>query len=97
MQPQTKYLLNMAYLRIKNITIGYTLPQSLAEKVRLTKVRVYGSLENFFTFDHLGDLPIDPEEVSGYSMWNETNYNLSRTGVGVPTFKSASLGLQLSF
>lgn len=97
MQPQTRYLLNMAYLRIKNITLGYTLPAAIAQKVHLSKVRVYGSLENFFTFDHLGDLPIDPEEVAGYSMWNETNYNLSRTGVGVPTFKSASLGLQLSF
>jgi hypothetical protein len=97
MQPQTKYLLNMAYLRIKNITIGYTLPLSLAQRVRLSNVRVYASLENFFTFDHLGDLPIDPEVVAGYSMWNETNYNSSRTGVGVPTFKSASMGLQLSF
>jgi TonB-linked SusC/RagA family outer membrane protein len=97
MQPQTRYLLNMAYLRIKNITLGYTLPQPLAERVHLTKLRVYGSLENFFTFHHLGDLPIDPEVVTGYSMWNETNYNSGRTGVGVPTFKSASVGLQLSF
>ena len=97
MQPQTKYLLNMSYLRIKNITLGYTLPSSLTQKVPFTKVRIYGSLENFFTFDHLGDIPIDPEVVSGYSMWNETNYNLSRTGVGVPTFKSASVGLQLNF
>ena len=97
MQPQTRYLLNMAYVRIKNITLGYTLPANLTERVHLNKVRVYGSLENFFTFDHLGDLPIDPEAVSGYSMWNTSNYNLGRTGVGVPTFKSASMGLQLSF
>jgi len=97
MQPQTRYLLNMAYLRIKNITLGYTLPHAIAERVHLNKVRVYGSLENFFTFDHLGDLPIDPEAITGFSMWNETNYNSSRTGVGTPTFKSASVGLQLSF
>ena len=97
MQVQTRYLLNMAYLRIKNITLGYTLPVSMTQKVHLDKVRIYGSLENFFTFDHLGDLPIDPEEVAGYSMWHESNYNLGRTGVGVPTFKSASVGLQVSF
>ena len=97
MQVQSRYLLNMAYLRIKNITLGYTLPQAMTRKVHLDKVRIYGSLENFFTFDHLGDLPIDPEEISGYSMWHESNYNLGRTGVGVPTFKSASVGLQLSF
>ncbi|HEY0652227.1 MAG TPA: TonB-dependent receptor [Chryseosolibacter sp.] len=98
MQRQTRYLLDMSYFRIKNITLGYTLPAALSQKARLTKVRVYGSLENFFTFDHLGNLPIDPEVVSGVSMWrDDANYNLGRTGVGVPAFKSASVGLQLSF
>lgn len=97
MQVQSRYLLNMAYLRIKNITLGYTLPNSMTQKVHFDKVRIYASLENFFTFDHLGDLPIDPEEIAGYSMWNSSNYNLGRTGVGVPTFKSASVGLQLGF
>jgi len=97
MQRQTRYLLNMAYLRIKNITLGYTLPLALVQKARLTKVRVYTSLENFVTWDHLGDLPIDPEVISGYSMWNSTNYNLGRTGVGVPAYKSVSFGLQVGF
>ncbi len=97
MVPQTRYLLNMAYLRLKNITVGYTLPSNLTKKVMISKVRVYAALENFFTFDHLGTLPIDPEEIQGYSMWNTSNYNLSRTGVGVPTFKSASVGLQVNF
>jgi len=97
MQVQSKYLLNMAYLRIKNITIGYTLPSNLTERVKISKLRIYTSLENFFTFDHLGTLPIDPEEIAGYSMWNSSNYNLGRTGVGVPTFKSVSFGLQLNF
>ncbi len=97
MVPQSRYLLNMAYLRIKNITFGYTLPESVVRKAYLKSMRVYVSLENFFTFDNLRDLPIDPEEVAGYSMWNDTNYNLSRTGVGTPTFKSASVGIQLNF
>lgn len=97
MQVQSKYLLNMAYLRIKNITLGYSLPQKLLRKVCLSQVRAYVSLENFFTFDHLRGLPIDPEAITGYSMFNTTSYNLTRTGVGTPTFKSASVGLQLTF
>ncbi|MDO4825923.1 MAG: TonB-dependent receptor [Bacteroidia bacterium] len=92
-----RYLLNMAYLRIKNITLGYTLPQNLTKLVNLQKARVYVSLENFFTFDHLKGLPIDPEEVAGYSSFNSSNYNSSRAGVGTPAFKSASVGLQLTF
>jgi len=97
MVPQSRYLLNMAYLRMKNITLGYSLPLNLLKKVYVSKLRVYVALENFFTFDHLGTLPIDPEEVEGYSMWNTTNYNLGRSGVGVPTFKSVSGGVQLNF
>jgi len=105
MQVQSRYLLNMAYLRIKNITVGYSLPLSVTKKIKVSKLRVYIALENFFTFDHLGSLPIDPEAISGYSMWrdadaatgNRTGYNLDRTGVGVPTFKSASVGIQLNF
>jgi TonB-linked SusC/RagA family outer membrane protein len=97
MQVQTKYLLNMAYMRIKNITLGYSIPTDLLRKIHVSKIRVYAALENFFTFDHLGTLPIDPEEIEGYSMWNTSNYNLGRSGVGVPTFKSASAGIQLNF
>ena len=97
MVPQSKYLLDMSYLRIKNITVGYTLPEVISRKIYLQNVRIYVALENFFTFDKLGGLPIDPEEVSGYSMYNSSNYNLGRTGVGAPTFKSASVGLQLTF
>jgi len=96
MQTQSKYLLNMAYLRIKNITVGYTLPRKLLKRIHLEQARAYVSLENFFTFDKLRGLPIDPEAISGYSMFS-TNYNLGRTGTGTPMFKSTSLGLQLTF
>ncbi len=88
----------MAYLRIKNINMGYSLPKSLLSRLYLTKARVYLSLENFFTFDKLRGLPIDPEAISGYSMFTDrNNYNLSRTGTGTPVFKSVSCGIQLSF
>jgi len=97
MQVQSRYLLNMAYMRIKNITVGYSLPASVLRKIQVSKLRVYVALENFFTFDHLGTLPVDPEEIECYSMWNTTNYDAGRTGVGVPTYKSASVGIQLNF
>lgn len=96
MQVQSKYLLNMAYLRLKNVTIGYSLPQRLLRKVFLDQARVYVSLENFWTWDHLKGLPIDPEAISGYSMFS-SSYNLGRTGTGTPVFKSTSVGLQLTF
>jgi len=97
MQVQSRYLLDMSYLRIKNLTVGYTIPQHIVQRAKINNLRVYVSLENFFTWDKLRGLPIDPEEVEGFSIFNETNYNGGRTGVGTPTFKSASFGVQLNF
>ncbi|SEF52929.1 SusC/RagA family TonB-linked outer membrane protein [Sphingobacterium lactis] len=97
MQVQSRYLLDLSYTRIKNITLGYVFPKSFIAPAKLSNVRIYVALENFFTWDNLNGLPIDPEVVSGFSMFNEDNYNGSRTGVGTPTFKSASFGLQLNF
>lgn len=96
-QVQDRYLLDMSYLRLKNVTLGYTIPKSILQKVKINSLRVYASLENILTWDKLGGLPVDPEEISGYSMFNTSNYNSGRTGVGIPTFKSASFGVQLNF
>ncbi|MDK2852456.1 MAG: hypothetical protein PWQ38_721 [Proteiniphilum sp.] len=97
MRKQSRYMLNMAYLKLKNITLGYTLPQNLLQSLYLSNARIYLSLENFITFDKLRGLPIDPEAISGYSMLKtDGNYNLGRTGTSNPTFKSASVGIQLS-
>ena len=41
-----RYLQNLGYIRLKNLTVGYTLPQKLTQKVRIESVRVYFSGEN---------------------------------------------------
>jgi len=96
-QVQDRYLLNMAYLRLKNVTLGYSIPKLLLQKIHVSSLRVYASLENFKTWDNLNGLPVDPEVINGYSMWNSSNYNSGRTGEGVPSFKSVSFGVQLNF
>lgn len=98
MVPQTRYLLDMSYFKIKNITFGYGLQENVLRKVKLKNARIYVSLENFFTFDNLRGLPIDPETISGEGgPLTSGNYNLGRTGTGNPPFKSASMGIQIGF
>ncbi len=96
MRKQNRYMLNMAYMKIKNITFGYSFPQNILHHIYLSNARVYVSLENFFTFDKLRGLPIDPEAISGYSPLKSSGYNSDRTGTGNPSFKSASVGVQIS-
>jgi hypothetical protein len=100
MQIQSRYLLDMSYLRIKNLTLGYTLPKGTLSRIGVSNLRIYTALENFFTWDKLNGLPIDPEAVVGVNMFVDqslNNYNSGRIGVGTPTFKSASFGVQLTF
>ncbi|MCW9706476.1 SusC/RagA family TonB-linked outer membrane protein [Fodinibius salsisoli] len=59
-RPQTRYILDMSYFRMKNITIGYTLPKSITSKVKIGSLRVYVSGENLFEFDNV-NVPLDPE------------------------------------
>ena len=59
------WLKNGAYTRIKNITLGYTLPASAIPNAPFTSLRVFASGNDFFTFDSLPD-GIDPEQQSGY-------------------------------
>ncbi len=51
--PQTKYLQNIAYLRLKNIQIGYNLPANSISRIGITNLRVYFSGENLWTMSPL--------------------------------------------
>ena len=89
--PQTKYLLNMAYTRVKNLNVGYTIPSTLANKIKLQSVRVYFSGENLFTFDNL-QVPIDPEINYTPAGLNDSN----TFGRVYPYRKAVSFGLQVT-
>lgn len=85
---QTRFLSNMAYLRCKNITIGYSLPSNLLKKVDFQKLRVYFSAENVFEFDNM-HLPVDPETTSYKGAW--------AFGRSYPYMRTISFGIQAVF
>ena len=62
MQTQTKYMQNAAYLRLKNIQIGYTLPVNALSRIGVEKLRIFGLVENVFTIAPMRKYStIDPE------------------------------------
>jgi TonB-linked SusC/RagA family outer membrane protein len=92
--PQTKYLANFAYLRLKNLTVGYTLPHSLVSKALIEKARVYASVENLLTFDHLNH-DIDPELTGGWS--TVSSIDVKYAGRATPFCRMWSFGVQITF
>jgi TonB-linked SusC/RagA family outer membrane protein len=61
-QVQTRYLANGAYLRLKNLAVGYSIPKSLTDKIKLQRVRVSASAYNLFEFKSVPKT-FDPELV----------------------------------
>lgn len=66
--PQTKYLLNGAYLRIKNITLGYSLPFSVINRFGIKRLRFFFSGENIFEFSAIKKY-LDPESITDGYGW----------------------------
>ena len=80
---QTKYMQNAAYIRLKNLTLGYTLPETLVNKLGLSRVRMYFSGDNIFTISGLyKHYNIDPEGLGGQMY---------------PLQRSYSIGLNITF
>lgn len=76
-QAQTRYLQNAAYCRLKNVTLGYTLPATLTKNWAISNLRVFVSAENLATITNLSKT-FDPETV-GIGDWDGCTYPLSKT------------------
>lgn len=81
-----RYLQNLAYVRLKNLTVGYSLPMILLEKASISRARIFVSGENLVTLTKLRSDYIDPEQAAG-----ETN------GRAYPFSKTFSLGIDITF
>ncbi len=72
---QTRYMQNAAYARLKNVTLGYTLPASLTQNYSVSNLRLFVSAENLLTITSLK--LYDPETI-GVGNWDGSTYPLSK-------------------
>lgn len=77
-QDQTRYLQNAAYLRLKNLQLGYTFPKAWVNKIGLQHLRLYFSGDNLFTVTGLHGY-YDPEALGDTGDKMGKVYPLSRT------------------
>ena len=76
-QRQTRWLQDASYIRLKNLQLGYTLPQKWTDAVHMEKVRIFFSGEKLFTVTKMIKM-FDPETIEGGNGTGNT-YPLSRT------------------
>ncbi|KOS08248.1 TonB-dependent receptor [Flavobacterium akiainvivens] len=90
-QVSSRYIEDGSYLRIQNLTLGYSVPFDIINKIKLSRVRVYGSVQNLHTFTNYSGY--DPEIGS-------FNQNVLLSGVDngrYPTPRTFSVGINVEF
>lgn len=96
-EAQTRYLQNIAYIRLKNLQVGYNLPRNLISKIHATNIRVYCSAENIWTWSPLykltRDLDVENATVSD-QVFTTTN---AGDGYNYSMMKGITFGLSITF
>ncbi|WP_196936550.1 SusC/RagA family TonB-linked outer membrane protein [Sphingobacterium hungaricum] len=85
--PNTQYLLNGAYVRIKNISLGYSLPTDVLENWNLGRLRFFITGENIFEFSQVKRF-VDPEAI---------NNGTDGSAWAYPFQRKIAIGLNLDF
>ncbi|MFU1857194.1 SusC/RagA family TonB-linked outer membrane protein [Sphingobacterium sp. NGMCC 1.201703] len=93
--PQTRYLQNIAYIRMKNIQIGYNFPKSVTTKLKISSLRAGLSGENLWTWSPLYKKTKDLDV--GNLMKSDPDISDSNSGDGFnyPVMKSISFNLSI--
>lgn len=93
-----RYLQNIAYLRLKNLQVGYTLPKKWTSKLSLQNVRVYLSGENLFCWSPLYKWTRD-YDVANTRSGSDRDLTNGESGDNYtyPTMRSFTLGVSLTF
>ena len=82
----TRFLYDNTFVRLRNITLGYQLPNNVASSIGLSSLKVYAQADNLLTFGSAAKRGTDPEQsFSG------------TTGSRLPPLKSVSLGIRVEF
>ena len=89
----SRYIEDGSYLRIKNITLGYTFPKKMLEKARIENLRIYCNIQNLYTFTRYSGY--DPE--IGASTQDATGLTYGIDNGRYPSPTTYSIGLNITF
>ena len=96
--PTDRYRQNVAYLRLKNLQIGYLLPKQWIAKAGMQNARIYLSGENLISWSPLYKRTKDFDVANAIS-GKDSDLNTNKMGDGnsYPLMRSISLGLSVTF
>ena len=94
-KPSTRFLEDASFLRLKNLQVGYTLPEKLTQRLRMNDARVYFIAHNLLTFTQYPGL--DPEMTTSDNSRQEGDAAAGIDWGTYPLARSFNVGLTISF
>ncbi len=94
-KPSTRFLEDGSFLRLKNIQLGYTLPDQLVQRLRMESARIYFIAHNLITFTHYPGL--DPEMTTSDNSREEGDAAAGIDWGTYPLARSFNLGVRIHF
>ncbi|MFT3846685.1 MAG: SusC/RagA family TonB-linked outer membrane protein [Lacibacter sp.] len=94
---QTKYLQNAAYIRLKNLQVGYNLPKSVISRLKISQAKLYISADNIWTYSPMYKIThnLDVENIQGSDRMLTSG--TSGNGNNYPLLKGWTAGLTIGF
>ncbi|PPL00616.1 SusC/RagA family TonB-linked outer membrane protein [Parapedobacter indicus] len=95
--PNDRYLQNAAYIRLRNLQVGYSLPKKLISKLHANDLRLYVSAENLWTWSPMYKWTKDTDVTNIYGSDRDLSGGSSGDGYNYPMLKTISVGLTVNF
>lgn len=93
--PNNRYMQDASYLRLKALTVDYSLPRTWVSRLGLTGLKIYFTGENLFTFSNVCE-NFDPEVIKGGDV-DLKDRKGEEQGYSYPMLKTYTVGLNVSF
>ncbi|WP_299607957.1 TonB-dependent receptor [uncultured Aquimarina sp.] len=92
-QASTRYLQESDFIRLRNLTLGYTVPQEVTKKFYMERIRIYFTGFNLLTFTDFDGY--DPESTADFN--GNSNIQVGETFYSAPPAKTYTLGINIDF
>ena len=87
----TRYLYDASYLRIRNVSLGYTLPRRVCQKIGMESVRFSANFQNLWTFDRYPGYTVEANYAGNSATNNGVDFG------GYPLNRTMTIGVNINF
>ncbi|TYP96574.1 TonB-linked SusC/RagA family outer membrane protein [Sphingobacterium allocomposti] len=95
--PNDRFLQDASFIRLRNLQVGYSLPQTVTSKIQASTVRLYMSAENIWTWSPMYKWTKDTDVTNIYGSDRDLSGGTSGDGYNYPMLKAVSFGLMVGF